>query len=280
MKTGQASGLQIAFLMFAVMIAAVPFSALIIKHAALQGVAAEAVRKGMHFALAIILILSFSPLRQSVRRWLKAPLGPQARIETAIVTASTLLLAFATAGAIAAWFWLTEGPGRVERMTVDLDKQLSRAFSSVGLVTIALSVLVAPVVEEIVFRGFIYRAFERRWGWLAAMLATSALFGMYHTYPWSAFVSSIVFVCVMRRTGSLWAPIVVHVIFNLMLWWPFLGQFVFPREVALAEARTWTFHFSSLAIVLVAVPIYVWMSRDRLVVAPTVFLESHGALSK
>jgi hypothetical protein len=64
MKVGQATGLEIAFLMFAVMLIAVPLSALTIEHASLAGVPAEIVAKGMHFALAVAIIAAFPPLRR------------------------------------------------------------------------------------------------------------------------------------------------------------------------------------------------------------------------
>lgn len=280
MKVGQATGLQIAFLMFAVMLVAVPLSSAIVKHVYLAGIAAEVVIKGMHFALAIALVLGFPALRRSARRWLSVPIPASMRLETTLVAIGQSSLAFATAGVLAAWFWIAEGPGRVERMTVNIDNEVARAFSPTGLVRLVIAVLVAPIVEELVFRGFIYQAFERRWGWLLAMISTSTLFGLYHPYAWSAFVSSIIFVCVMRRTGSMWGPIVVHMIFNLLLWWPLIGQHVFPRGRVLSDPATWYFHFACIAFVLLTVPAYVWMSRERAVFAPTLVLGHDGALSK
>lgn len=280
MRVGQATGFQIAFLMFAVMLIAVPLTSVVVRFGSLTGIAAEIVNKGMHFALATALILAFPALRRSAHHWLATPIPASMQIETATVALLKGSVALATAGTLAAWFWITQGPERVESMIVNVDRELGRAFSPAGLVRVVIAVLVAPVVEELVFRGFIYRAFERRWGWFVAMIATSMLFGLYHPYAWSAFVSSIVFVCVMRRTGSMQAPILVHMAFNLVLWWPLLGQYVFPHGRVLSDPATWYLHFACIAFVLVAVPAYVWMSRDRNVVAPTVFLEPDGALSK
>lgn len=280
MKFGQATGMQVAFLMLAVMLLAVPLSNAIIKYGALTGLAAALVDKGAHFALACLVIAAFPRLRRLARDALSTPVAPSMRGEVAIVAMAALLIAFATTGALAAWFWATQGPERVDRMIVNVDGELDRALSAAGVARMAVAVLVAPVVEELVFRGFIYRAFERQWGWFTAMIATSILFGLYHPYAWSAFVSSVVFVCVIRRTGSMRAAILVHMLYNLMLWWPFLGQYVFPHGVVLSDPATWYFHFSCLAFVIVAVPIYVWMSRERSVVAPTVFLDPHAAVSK
>ena len=278
MKLGQATGFQAAFLMFAVMLVAVPLSSLLIKHASMSGVPAEIVTKGMHFGLAIALIVAFSPLRRFAWKELRVPIPRSKRTEVALVIAANCALALAAVGGLAAWYWFTQGPERVAQMTVDVDGEIAKAFSPAGLVKVVLAILVAPIVEEVVFRGFIFRAFERRWGWFVSMMATSLLFGVYHPFTWNAFAFSIVCVCILRRSGSLRAPILVHVAFNLLFWAPLLGQYLFPPADNLRDASSWYLHFACLTFVLVALPIYVWMSRDR--VAPTMFLEPDAALSK
>jgi membrane protease YdiL (CAAX protease family) len=190
-----------------------------------------------------------------------------------------LAAGFAAVGALALWFWATQGPERVDRMIVNVDRQASEAFSSSGLVRLLFVAIIGPIVEEIVFRGFIYRAFERKWGWIGSLLATSALFGLYHAHFGSAFTGSVILTCLLRRTGSLWAPIAVHMFFNFMLWWPLLGQHLFPHGVVLSDPASWAIQGACLAFTVIAVPTYVWMSRDR-AAAPTVLIEPDGALQK
>jgi membrane protease YdiL (CAAX protease family) len=91
--------------------------------------------------------------------------------------------------------------------------------------------------------------------------------------------SGIVFACLYRRTGSLWASIGVHAFFNFMLWWPMLGQHLTPWSSP-GDPQAWTFHLICLAFASIALPIYVWMCRDRHVAAPTKLLEPDGALQK
>jgi membrane protease YdiL (CAAX protease family) len=110
------------------------------------------------------------------------------------------------------------------------------------------------------------------------MLATSVLFGLYHPHFWSAFTASVILVCVMRRTGSIRAPIMVHAIYNFMLWWPLLGRHVFPSGPGMTDLSTWYFHGACLIAVAVALPIYAWMSRDLTNAAPTLILEPNAPL--
>jgi membrane protease YdiL (CAAX protease family) len=280
MRTGQATGLQVAFLMLALMLLAVPLAQYLVKAGSLSGPSRILAESGTQFLLAGIVIAAFPALRQSACLSLSTPIPPSMRSEVALVALAKLPLAFATAAGIALWLWATQGPPGLDRIDTSAPREAARAFSDSGLARLFLMVLVGPIVEELVFRGFMYRAFERQWGWFSAMLATSALFGLYHPHFWSAFASSVLFVCLLRRTGSIRAPIAAHMLFNLMLWWPLLGQYVFPHGVPLDELSTWRFHIGCSVFTAIALPAYVWLARDRSVIAPTAFLEPNGALPK
>jgi membrane protease YdiL (CAAX protease family) len=272
--------MQITLLMFAVMLLSVPLAEYLLKITGVTGAARALLEKGIHLALACLLIGSFPGLRQFAIRELSKPIPTGKWTEISLVALAKLAQAFAAVVAIAFLLWATQGPERVDRMAIGIERESANALSESGLVHLMLAVLIGPLIEELVFRGFIYRAFERQWGWFASMLATSILFGVYHTHFWSSFVSSIIYVCVLRRTGSLRAPILVHMMFNLMLWPPLLGQYVFPHGVSLSDAATWRFHLACLIFGAIALPIYVWMSRDRHAAAPTLFLQPDGALPK
>jgi membrane protease YdiL (CAAX protease family) len=172
----------------------------------------------------------------------------------------------AFAGALGLWLWWTGGSDALERRmlaeTGDV-AQMAHAFSTPGLVRqILFATLIGPVVEELVFRGFLYRAWERQWGWLPAMLLTSLVFGLYHAHFLVAFCGSIVFVCLLRRTGTLRAPIVVHAVFNLALWYPLLGRFMFPTSLAAQrDLSEWNWQIACLLAAVVFIPAYVWLAR-------------------
>jgi uncharacterized protein len=257
----------------------VPVSRAAVHALALEGTLLTLVQKGAHFFLACILIVAVPAMRRSVRQMLNATIPRSMRIEVFAAWLLKLAAAFGGMAALALWLLANEGPAGVERMVRDVDRLIAHAYSGPGLVFLFLSATLGPLIEEIVFRGFIYRAFERQWGWVASLVATSALFGVYHPHFWSAFTGSVILICLLRRTGSLWAPIVVHMVYNFVLWWPLLGQYVIPHGVPLTDPRSWLVHGICLALAVVAVPAYVYLSRERNV-APTVYLEPNGALQK
>ena len=78
-------------------------------------------------------------------------------------------------------------------------------------------VLVAPVVEEFIFRGLIMTRLARAMpGGLAAALS-AAVFGACHGHPvWFAyaFVLGVVFGLMDLRLGSIWPSILAHMVFN------------------------------------------------------------------
>lgn len=87
--------------------------------------------------------------------------------------------------------------------------------------SLVYAVIVAPVTEEAIFRGFIYRGWAAsRIGALGAILLPSALFGLLHVqYSWLGIVDCMLFGLMVGwlrwRSGSLWVPIMVHMANNI-----------------------------------------------------------------
>lgn len=93
------------------------------------------------------------------------------------------------------------------------------AFDTPLLVVLVgvLSLGLAPVVEELFFRGFIFGGLRGRWGLLASALASGFLFSLAHASP-TVFVPftaiGILFAWGYAYSGSLFASMVAHFLFN------------------------------------------------------------------
>ena len=74
-----------------------------------------------------------------------------------------------------------------------------------------------PVCEELVFRGILYRGYLKSGNALKAVLLSSLLFGLIHMNfnqaPY-AFALGVAMALLMEATGSLLAPILMHMVFN------------------------------------------------------------------
>ncbi len=91
---------------------------------------------------------------------------------------------------------------------------------------IVLAVIVAPFVEELFFRGFVFAGFRQRYGWQKAALMSSALFAVGHLQPLAIvplFMLGYIFAYLYHRSRSIWPGILMHFLVNL---WGIIVEFV------------------------------------------------------
>lgn len=86
------------------------------------------------------------------------------------------------------------------------------------LASLALSaVVVAPIAEEIIFRGYIFRVTREYTGFWAGALFSGILFGVIHFnvlgLPVLA-IFGVMLAFIYEKTKSIWAPIACHAAFN------------------------------------------------------------------
>jgi membrane protease YdiL (CAAX protease family) len=91
-------------------------------------------------------------------------------------------------------------------------------FGPIGI-QILLIVFLAPFAEEICFRGMVFGGLRTRLPMWAAALGAGLFFGMLHytTGPSavpSLVVLGVIFAVIYEKTGSLWPPIIMHVVNN------------------------------------------------------------------
>lgn len=88
------------------------------------------------------------------------------------------------------------------------------------LLTLFAAGLVAPVVEEVVFRGFFYSWLRTRFGLPLSMAVSAGLFSLLHgiaiLIP-ALFVVGLMLAWIYEKSGSLWPAIVMHSTFNTIM---------------------------------------------------------------
>lgn len=83
-----------------------------------------------------------------------------------------------------------------------------------GLLNIAL---IPAICEEILFRGYILRAFEKSWGPIVAIIISGLIFGMFHIQLGNIFplaTLGIILALMTWLSGTLWPAIIAHFINN------------------------------------------------------------------
>ena len=105
----------------------------------------------------------------------------------------------------------------VEIVQDSVDLLQTTEDTSVLILMSITAVIVAPLCEEVVFRGYIYPTLKKFNGiWIAA-LVSALIFSAAHgslAALLPLFIFGVVLVFLYERTGSIWAPIGAHFLFN------------------------------------------------------------------
>ena len=129
------------------------------------------------------------------------------------------------------WLYLVGGCGlsilvfiATAKMQAPEDVPIQELFKykNTAMLFMAMAVLVAPLVEETIFRGYLYPLFARSFGMAAGVIITGILFGLMHGaqlgWTWglvSVLVAvGIIFTFVRARTGTVFASFLLHLGYN------------------------------------------------------------------
>lgn len=138
-------------------------------------------------------------------------------------------------------FWLTVGlvvvlviggltisfayESAMEAVGIDPDIETEQVFQSAGpLIALAiLSLLFAPLMEEVFFRGFVFGGLRSYWGTAPAILGSGLLFALAHIgNPGGPYlllpIAAIgaLFAWGYAWSGSILSPLLAHTVFNLI----------------------------------------------------------------
>jgi hypothetical protein len=93
----------------------------------------------------------------------------------------------------------------------------AHALKSVhGFWLVALAMVAAPLAEEFLFRGLLYRGLRREYPTIWAVCGSALLFALVHppSGAVAVFGMGVVAAVVLEKTGRLWASMLVHLIYN------------------------------------------------------------------
>ncbi len=125
----------------------------------------------------------------------------------AVCAAGAIVIGLAYLYLLGHWPWLNRIAREAMREEVDL------LDAKWGLV---LAVLAAPFVEEMIFRGMIFKSLRRNHGVVISILASALLFAVVHD-PLSVppvFVLGCAAALAFERSGSIWSAMLVHGAYN------------------------------------------------------------------
>ena len=89
-------------------------------------------------------------------------------------------------------------------------------------------VVVAPITEEILFRGILLHRWTAKWGITGALLLTSLVFGILHANLVGLSVFGLMMALLYLKTRTLIVPIICHALNNLVA----IGLELLPKDAS------------------------------------------------
>lgn len=128
-----------------------------------------------------------------------------------------------------------------------------------NLLLILGGVIVAPIVEEFLFRGVILQRLALKWGTTLGMLISSFIFGIFHADIIGAFIFGIFMSILYINTRTLLVPIACHMLNNLLAFGlGFIGFIWDGGETATTLAQFQSDVWSGAIPLLISAPIVIY----------------------
>jgi tetratricopeptide (TPR) repeat protein len=157
----------------------------------------------------------------AVRAFARQPWGQPFSWPLRLGTAKVMALSFLGLGLTLGFgSWCAQGVERLLHWPATIQQAIpliKYALNANPLAAFLSIVIVGPIVEEILFRGLIYGAMEKRLRVFGAILASSFLFALVHlqvVYFIPIFCLGIVLGWARWKANSLGLPIVIHILNN------------------------------------------------------------------
>lgn len=164
--------------------------------------------------LGIVVLAVIGMLRWSRPTWFsyEPPMRPLREDPSFIWRAvGAAVLAFFAGQTSAVWLYRLLG-------SENFDASLEARQSAGVMLTLVLTLVVAPASEEALFRGLLFPLLRKRAGLLVSAFVTAGIFGLVHgnvVQFTAALPLAIVLALVYERTRKLWLCILLHLGFNL-----------------------------------------------------------------
>jgi uncharacterized protein len=128
-----------------------------------------------------------------------------------------------------------------------------------------LAVVIAPVMEELVFRGLLLQRLMIKYKPATAILVSSIIFGLLHVEAWpSASVFGIIMCLLFIHTRNLWVPVMIHIANNVVA--VLINVVQYSNPASLQQGMSSQLWYYLLALLLTPLIVYFikryWIRED------------------
>ena len=186
--------------------------------------------------------------------------GIQLTVFVGLVAIATLYALFLPLSLVAPGFvqwWLIDSPG-----TVYFDAGSYPLLPN--LLSLVATCVLAPALEEMLFRGIILPRWTHRWGPVSGIIASSALFGVLHVDPLGAFVFGVAMCALYLRSQSLALPMLCHALNNFVAWlWESAYAVMQPEHVYTLEEFRSEWPSASICAAIAVIWLHFYLKRPQ-----------------
>jgi len=204
----------------------------------------------------VLVVLAVPELRRLVQPLLSASRNPLSPGEFALVLAIFATWALGVSQMFFVYPIFAFSPQTVPWM----DPIFTTHAENWGLLFWALLVgaVIAPLGEELIFRGLLLNLWSARWGSVAGIVMSSVAFGATHGER-AFFATGMGFFLafVFLRTGSLWPGIVLHALFNTCVHFLNRAGFSAKDPATVGELTSWKTELV-LSVLFIPIVILFW----------------------
>lgn len=104
----------------------------------------------------------------------------------------------------------------VPEVEIDIGVDWGSGPVALGM-AVASTVIIAPIAEELMFRGYVLESIRKMHGDWVAVVISALIFGLVHFEPYTiglAAIGGLIYGYIRVRTGSLWPSIIGHMLWN------------------------------------------------------------------
>jgi membrane protease YdiL (CAAX protease family) len=142
---------------------------------------------------------------------------------------------------------------------------MDSAESIVLNIALALTIIfLVPVVEELVFRGILFRKWKAKLGHWPSLGLVSLIFAVLHFDMIGGFVFSMAMITLMAKFGTVAAPLMCHMVYNaIVIWGMAITTLIFPDfswSITSLRSSVWV----GVAAIAISLPtILLFFKRNR-----------------
>jgi membrane protease YdiL (CAAX protease family) len=101
-----------------------------------------------------------------------------------------------------------------------------------SIINAILIIIMAPILEELIFRGFLLNRWQAKYGTVKAIIFSSLIFGLLHVEILGGVIFGALLCLIYLKTNSLIGPIIVHMANNAIAVLIMVSEGIWTGEIA------------------------------------------------